>query len=185
MAHYLRLTTDDQDGDHEVNAEQVLGDESPLVFDESGYASVEDEDDADALARRYNLIERADPPEDRSEGAKTPQERREERQAERQTETDEGGDVHGSEGPVGAAEETGNTETAAEDSETQDESAEDTDTEPADAPFDPGEYTIAELDGELDDRDLSDEELDALAEAERNGDDREGALDTIDDHRGG
>lgn len=52
-----------------------------------------------------------------------------------------------------------------------------------DAPVDPREYTIGELDDDLDDRDLNDDQLDALAQAERDTQDREGALDTIDDYR--
>lgn len=61
----------------------------------------------------------------------------------------------------------------------------DTEAEPAATPFDPGGYTIDDLESELSDGDYSDDELDALADAERNGQDREGALDTIDSHREG
>lgn len=62
MAYWLELTLDDPDAEHEVNAEQVLGDSSPLVF-EDGYASVDDEADAAEMARRYSSIERSTPPE--------------------------------------------------------------------------------------------------------------------------
>lgn len=58
------------------------------------------------------------------------------------------------------------------------------DAEAADAPLDPDEYTIDELETELADGDYSADELDALAAAERDGQDRTGATDAIDRERG-
>ena len=48
-----------------------------------------------------------------------------------------------------------------------------------DAPFDPSEYTVDELEEELEDGDYSEEELAALAEAERDGEGRDSALDLL------
>lgn len=178
MAYWLKLDDiDDEeeegeaDGNRAVDAAQVLGDESPLEFDR-GYASVDDEEDADTLAQRYVHIERADPPEWSDEadyesgggGEDHPDE---------QTHAEERGLAEGGDGGGGD-----------EDAGTAD--AEDTDETPDsvdDAPFDPREYTIDELGAELDGRDLDDDQLDALADAERDTQGRGGALDTIDDHR--
>jgi len=52
------------------------------------------------------------------------------------------------------------------------------------APVDPGEYSVDELRDHLADQDYTADELDALAEAERDGDDRTTALDAIDAARG-
>lgn len=62
-----------------------------------------------------------------------------------------------------------------EDSSTDEE----TDTEESE-PFDPSDYTVAELKDELEDGDYSDGELEALREAE----DRSTAVDAINDHLG-
>lgn len=51
------------------------------------------------------------------------------------------------------------------------------------SPFDPAEHTIDELEDQLADGDYTTAEVDALAAAERDGKDREGALDAIDDAR--
>jgi hypothetical protein len=50
------------------------------------------------------------------------------------------------------------------------------------SPFDPGEYTIDELEDELVSSEYSDAELAALRLAEMEGGDRTGAKDVIDDH---
>lgn len=55
------------------------------------------------------------------------------------------------------------------------------DEEGVEAPFDPGEFTNDELAEELEDRDLTDAELEALYEAEVEGDNREGAKGAIED----
>ena len=52
-------------------------------------------------------------------------------------------------------------------------------------PVDPGEYSVDELRDHLADHDYTANELDALAEAERDGDDRTTALDAIDAARAG
>lgn len=62
----------------------------------------------------------------------------------------------------------------------------DDDAEAGEAPFDPDDYAVGDLREELEDRDLSDDELDALEDAERaDGDARSTALEAIDDQRGG
>lgn len=48
-----------------------------------------------------------------------------------------------------------------------------------DSPFDPGEHTVDDLEAKLDDNEYTDGELDALEAAERDGDDRETALEAI------
>lgn len=48
-----------------------------------------------------------------------------------------------------------------------------------DPPVDPADYTVDELRDELDSGDYSERELDALADAERSGKDRETAMDAI------
>jgi len=58
-------------------------------------------------------------------------------------------------------------------------SEEDDPPDEVEAPFDPSDHTVAELSDELADADLSDAELAAIADAERAGDDRTGALDAI------
>lgn len=55
---------------------------------------------------------------------------------------------------------------------------EDGDVEP---PFTPGEKTIDELEDELANTDYDDAELEALADAERDGENRDGALDVIEE----
>lgn len=75
----------------------------------------------------------------------------------------------------------GDTDTS--DADEADEGGEETPDAVADAPFDPGDYSVGSLRDELDDRDLSDDDLAALADAERAGDDRTTALDAIEDHR--
>lgn len=55
------------------------------------------------------------------------------------------------------------------------------DEEAVEPPFDPGEFTNDELEEELSDRDLSDAELDALYDAEEEGDNRNGALNAIEE----
>lgn len=55
--------------------------------------------------------------------------------------------------------------------------------EDTDAPFDPSDATVTELEDRLDDESFSEDELDALATAEREGKDRETALDAIDEAR--
>lgn len=183
MAYWLTLDNlDESDGTHDVDAAQVLGDDSPLTFDR-GYASVDDEETADDLARRYVHVERARPPdwaaEDREEDAPSAEEQAEERD---DIDADDVGEGGGGEADIGEqthAEERG---IGDEDGDRAEQAA-DTDEAAADAPFDPSEYTIDELDGELDSRNLDSDDLDALAAAERDGEDREGALETIDDHR--
>ena len=54
----------------------------------------------------------------------------------------------------------------------------------AEAPLNPAEYTIDELDDELSERDFSDEELQALRAAEQRGPDRAGAAEAIDSYLG-
>lgn len=51
--------------------------------------------------------------------------------------------------------------------------------EQVDPPIDPSDYTIDELETYLENEPLSDEELEALEQAERDGEDRSGALDAI------
>lgn len=53
------------------------------------------------------------------------------------------------------------------------------------APFAPGDYSVDDLRDELGERDLTADELDALADAEREGKDRSTALDAIDVAREG
>jgi len=55
-------------------------------------------------------------------------------------------------------------------------------TEDVEPPFDPGEATIDELEAQLEDvpEDVSDAELDALHQAEKDGKERDGALNAID-----
>ncbi|WP_226479167.1 hypothetical protein [Natrinema amylolyticum] len=60
--------------------------------------------------------------------------------------------------------------------------AESTETEPTDLPVDPTEYTIAELETELEDQEFSEDELQAVLEAEASGQDRDGATDAIEEH---
>lgn len=48
-------------------------------------------------------------------------------------------------------------------------------------PFDPSEYTVDEIEAELAEGEFSSAELDALAEAEADGKDRETALEAIED----
>jgi hypothetical protein len=50
-------------------------------------------------------------------------------------------------------------------------------------PIDPGDYTVSELEGELDDSDFSDAELAAIGTAEANGQNRTGVRGAIDAHR--
>ena len=46
-------------------------------------------------------------------------------------------------------------------------------------PFDPGEYTVDELESRLNDNDYSEEEMAALTEAEKDGENRDGALELL------
>lgn len=48
-----------------------------------------------------------------------------------------------------------------------------------DPPVDPGDYTIDELEDYLENEPLSESELEALEQAERDGEDRKGALEAI------
>lgn len=57
--------------------------------------------------------------------------------------------------------------------------AEDGDEDGVDAPFDPAEFTIEELEEKVAETDLSDEEREALIEAEEAGENRDGALDVL------
>lgn len=168
MAYWLRYdgTRDHDDGTHEVQAGQVLGEESPLVF-EDGMASVGDEETADTLAQRYVHLERTPPP-----------------MSERDYDSEEGGGGQSHPDEQTNAEARG----VGQDDDEYDggDGNGDADETPAsvdNAPFDPSDYTIAELSDELDGRDLSDDELDALADAERDTQDREGVHDAIDSYR--
>ena len=49
----------------------------------------------------------------------------------------------------------------------------------AEAPFDPGEFTVDELEARMGDNDYSDEEREALAAAERDGENRTGAIEAL------
>lgn len=70
------------------------------------------------------------------------------------------------------------------DADTNDDSGADADEETeTESPFDPSDATVTELEDRLDDESFSDDELDALADAEREGKDRETALDAIDEAR--
>lgn len=65
------------------------------------------------------------------------------------------------------------------------QSAEDgDDSEAVDAPLNPSEYTVADLEDELEGGDYSADDLDAIESAEQDGKDRETALEAIDDARG-
>lgn len=170
MAYWLRHdgTRDHDDGTHEVDAEQVLGEESPLVF-EDGMASVDDEETADVLAQRYVHLERARPP-----------------MSERDNDPEEGGggQSHPDEQTNAEARGVGQ---ADEEYDGGDDGGDGDGADTADvdgAPFDPNDYTIGELSDELDGNDFSDDDLSALDRAEREGKDREGAHDAINDHRG-
>lgn len=55
---------------------------------------------------------------------------------------------------------------------------------PVDPPFDPGEYTIDELEDALEAGEYSDAEVAALYSAEVEGEDRTGAIDAIDEYLG-
>lgn len=55
--------------------------------------------------------------------------------------------------------------------------------EGSEAPLNPADFTVDEFEAELEDGDYSADELDALADAERSGDNRAGVLDSIEDAR--
>lgn len=78
-------------------------------------------------------------------------------------------------------------ERAGGDSDTETDSADDSEIseESVDAPFDPDEYSVSELQDELESRDLSGDELDALEAAERSRDNgpRSTALSAIESAR--
>lgn len=74
-------------------------------------------------------------------------------------------------------------DTAADSADTEPADNESTEADETEAPFDPSEQTIDELETRLEENDFSDAELDALADAESNGKDREGATDAIDEAR--
>lgn len=109
----------------ELRNQQVLGDDSPLEFDENGFAEVDEERGRKLLAM-HRHIERGGhgPVEDDGGGDKPPDE----------------------------------------------------DVEP---PFDPSEKTVDELQDALEQNEYSDAELEALAEAEADGKNRETALEAI------
>lgn len=70
--------------------------------------------------------------------------------------------------------------------ETVDETVQEEDGPPDDEvapPIDPGDYTISELEAELDDGNFSDAELEAIDTAESNGQNRTGARGAIDTFR--
>jgi hypothetical protein len=64
----------------------------------------------------------------------------------------------------------------------EDEDGGDEDEEIAEPPVDPSEHTIDELETELDDGDFSDAELRAIRDAEESAEDRNGAVDAVDEH---
>lgn len=231
MAHWLRLdTVDEDDGEtREVEAQQSLGDESPLEF-ERGYASVEDEETADDLARRYVHIERATPPEWADD---QPEEEplTAEQQAERRDDLDpsdvgKGGGGQDAEGEQthadqrNMADDTTN-ETEDAEAQTQDETdgqtqgqdadrqadgqveTQDVTDQPADQQADGqeaeaeqtegeeqsvtdpdrlGDMTVDELEAELNSGEY-DDQLAEIEEAERQGKDRKGVHDAVDQRR--
>jgi len=85
--------------------------------------------------------------------------------------------------PLGQAETVDEPDTADETAtETSTDDAEESDAETSEAPIDPSEYTIDELDEEIAEGDYSKAAISAILEAEQSGDDRNGAVDTIQAH---
>lgn len=72
-------------------------------------------------------------------------------------------------------------ESPSDEDESPEESEEEQETEDESVapPFDPAEYSVPELEAELEEQDLSFEELEALESAEREGENRTTALDVI------
>lgn len=72
----------------------------------------------------------------------------------------------------------GEDDPTANDTESTDETG-GSDGEEGAAPFDPGEFTVDQLESRMADNDYSDAGREALVEAERNGEDRDSAVDVL------
>jgi hypothetical protein len=119
----------DSGGPATLKCGQVLGNESPLEFDEDGYAHVDDPEAAEQIAALHRHVD---------------------------------------------------VEPAAQSPASSDDPAE---TDAVESPIHPTEHTVDDLEAALEDGDFTGDELDAIAAAEADGDDRETALEAIDDAR--